>query len=392
MNAPEQIRPPSEQIRPSGEEILAGETSSPIVEFSPTAAALADLARRYHGRVYQVDTPAGMKAAIAGRRELRELRTAIEARRAELKAPILERGRLIDAEAKRITAHLAALEDPIDDQIKAEERRAEQEREAAPARERARLAAIDQRIAWVRERPVAAARMRTAAELQAELDGLRAVPIGREHYAEKLDEAGTVHGEAVEAIEAMLARAREREAEEARLAEQRAELARQEAEARVAREEEDRLRREQQEREDRERRERQAREDRERAERIAAEEAERARARAAEEARLEAARAEQERRDREAREAREREEAAARAAREQQEREAAERRRAEREAVERAADPWDALWRIQRRAERALSVDGPREFAAALEEIHAAASTTFAARAKLEILPDRAAP
>lgn len=149
----------------AGEHLPAGALASSIVEFSPIAAALADLASRYAGQRYEVSTKDGMHAARTARRELRELRVDIEKRRETLKAPIIARGRLLDSEAKRITAALSALEDPIDAQIKSEEQRAERERAERERHERERVAAIDARIAWIRRMPAEAAARRTSADL-----------------------------------------------------------------------------------------------------------------------------------------------------------------------------------------------------------------------------------
>lgn len=83
-----------------------------IAEYNQTAAALAELRTRYV-RPYDVSTTAGMTEAKAARAEIRGYRVALEKTRVEIKAPALERTRLIDAEAKRITAELLAIEEPI---------------------------------------------------------------------------------------------------------------------------------------------------------------------------------------------------------------------------------------------------------------------------------------
>lgn len=344
MNAPDPIAPAA------GELIPAGEASSPIAEFSATAAALVELAARYHARAYPVETAAGMKAAVAGRRELRELRTAVEARRVELKAPILDRGRLIDTEAKRISAHLSMLEDPIDEQIKAEERRAEERRAERERVERERVAAIAQRIEWIRGRVVEASGWKASAEIDAIIAQVEAVPVTADLYGEQLDQAVAVRDLTLARLRAMADGARAQEAEAARIAQERQRL---EAEAAA--------RRAEQEREDRERRERHEAEDRERRERIAREDAERAAAAKAESDRLAAERAEIERReaqerarreaaDRAAREEQERQqEAAARAERAEQSR-AALARAQQRERLAEAADPWRALREIRAQA------------------------------------------
>ena len=117
-----------------------------LVEYSRTAAALADLQARYKGAEFDLTTTAGDKAARAARLELKTLRTSLEAKRQEFKAPALEFGRRIDAEAKRLTTEILALESPIDQQIKADEERREAERAARAEAERQRVAAIRQRI------------------------------------------------------------------------------------------------------------------------------------------------------------------------------------------------------------------------------------------------------
>jgi colicin import membrane protein len=113
-----------------------------IVEYSPTEQALADLRSRFTGVVFDVATTKGMAEAKTARAELRKYRVALESKRVEIKAPALERCRLIDTEAKRITAELAAMEEPIDQTIKREERRKELER---AEREQAEREATDVR-------------------------------------------------------------------------------------------------------------------------------------------------------------------------------------------------------------------------------------------------------
>ncbi len=121
-----------------------------IAEYSPTAAALAELRQKYEKAVYDTSTVVGMAKAVAARRELREVRVNLEKLRKELKAPALERSRLIDAEAKTITEQLVALEDPIDSQIKAEEERKAAEKAERERIERERVEALHRRVADIR--------------------------------------------------------------------------------------------------------------------------------------------------------------------------------------------------------------------------------------------------
>lgn len=237
--------------------------STAIEEYSPTEAALAELSQRYKGVVYDVTIPTQLALAKAARNDIRGYRTALEKKRVQLKADVLERGRQIDGEAKRITAALSALEDPIEDQIKAEERRIEAERVAAEQAEAARIVAEE------------------AARKKAEEDRLAAERAEIKRRQDELDRA-------------------ERESREKREAEERASRQRieeQERVARVAREAEEAKQREERERIAAEAR---AVEDKARAARLAEEEAQR-KARAEQEAKAKA--------EREAREAVEREQA-----------------------------------------------------------------------------------
>lgn len=117
-----------------------------IVEYSKTEAALSELMSLYKDAQYDVTTRAGMGLAVKARAELRGYRIALEKTRVEIKAPALKRTQEIDSEARRITAALLALEDPIDAQIKAEENRKENERLAAERAEQARIEAEQQAI------------------------------------------------------------------------------------------------------------------------------------------------------------------------------------------------------------------------------------------------------
>ena len=115
------------------EVIDPAEATAAIAEYSPTEAALAELQERFGGVVWDLTTVKGNADARAARRELVTLRTNLEAKRKALKAPALEYAKRIDSEAKRIAAAIGAVEEPIDAQIKADEARREQERQARAA-------------------------------------------------------------------------------------------------------------------------------------------------------------------------------------------------------------------------------------------------------------------
>lgn len=129
-----------------------------IAEFDAVEAGLSDLEQKYKGVAFPVATTKGMAEAIAARAACRTPRVKVEKVRKDAKAPVLALGRSIDSRAAEITARLVALEDPIDDQIKAEEARKEAERAEKARIERERLAAIAAAELAERERVAAEAR------------------------------------------------------------------------------------------------------------------------------------------------------------------------------------------------------------------------------------------
>ena len=282
---------------------------SAIVEYNATEAALAKLRETYKGAVFDVTTTKGLDQAKEARKELRSLRTALELKRKDLKAPILERGELIDNEAKRITAALKELEEPIDEQIKAEERRREAEKEERERLRRERAIKIAGKIDEIRRLPIEAV-SKTSAQIAEMIEAANALVFDT-GYDEFAADAWQARDRAVAELESLkdAKAAQEAEAERLRVERERQEAERRESEARAAAE--------------RAEAERIAAIERQR---IAAEQAERDAAARAERERLDAERAEL---DRQRAEIAAQQEAIAKAERE---RLAAERQRAEAEA------------------------------------------------------------
>ena len=208
--------------------------TSALAEYSPTAAALADLRRRFAGVVWDVTTTKGNADARAARLELVKLRTGLEAKRKELKAPALERSRLIDAEAARITGEILALEKPIDEQIKADEARREAEREAKRQAEARRVQAIADRINAIRALAVLPAGTK-AADIAAGIEHAQGLELFEADFEEQLPAAERARIEVLAKLQALHAAAVEHEAEQARIAAERAELARLRAEQQAER-------------------------------------------------------------------------------------------------------------------------------------------------------------
>lgn len=227
-----------------------------IVEYSKTEAALSDLSAKYKGVLYDCTTREGLVAATKGRAELRDLRIALEKTRKQIKEPALRRSQLIDTEARRITAELESLEDPIDAQIKKEEARKEFERtraereakEKAEAEERARREAEEKRIAEERAKLAAErAALEAAQRAKDEEERQRRLKIEAEERAARMrieeeerkarlarEEADRQARAVREAEEAKLKAERDRIEAERRTTEEAARKLREEQEAKAA--------------------------------------------------------------------------------------------------------------------------------------------------------------
>lgn len=130
------------------------EVNTAVAEFDRVAAGIGTLKQQYAGVVFDVATTAGMKAACEARAAIRAPRYEVEKVRKAVKAPLLKLGKDVDARAAQITADLLAIEEPVDQQIKTEEARKEEERKAKVEAERRRIAEILARINAIRDWPV----------------------------------------------------------------------------------------------------------------------------------------------------------------------------------------------------------------------------------------------
>lgn len=203
-------------------------TTTAIVEYSPTAAALAELATRMANVVYDVSTPKGLAAAKADRAEVRDLRVALEKKRVEIKSPALKRCNEIDTEAKRITAELLKYEGPPDQAIKAHEARIEAERQALVDAELKRVNDIAERIASLEGNklltPASGSQLITE-----HIDDLHAIDID-DSFAEFRDTAELTKSAGLARLAALRTAAVEHETAQAKLKKEQEELARQRAE------------------------------------------------------------------------------------------------------------------------------------------------------------------
>lgn len=105
-----------------------------LEEFKParvTAAKISELRAKYGGlTIAGVNDKKGYELVHAARMEIREYRVAVEKVRKTLKEDSLAYGRKVDTEAKRITAKLIEIEEPLDQEesrIDAEKEKIKQE-------------------------------------------------------------------------------------------------------------------------------------------------------------------------------------------------------------------------------------------------------------------------
>lgn len=170
------------------------ETGKVEVEvFNKTEAALAELRERY-GVVPSLDTEEGYNFVKDGLKELVSLRTSLDAERKRIKQPYLDAGRIIDAEAKRITEALVELETPMKDAKKEFDDREKRMKEERLARLRTKIEGIRSWVVRARNQQSA-----TIAEMIEEVDSIDTA----EDFFELSKEAAEAKNETLERLNEM---------------------------------------------------------------------------------------------------------------------------------------------------------------------------------------------
>lgn len=168
-----------------------------LVTYSVTDAEIATRQARY--ALLSADTTKGYEEVRLAIADLREARITIEKRRVELKADALAYGRLVDSEAKRLTCLLEDIEEPL------KRKRAAVDDEKARIRaeaEAAKLRALEAEIAAKRAQQEAEAKVVRDAEearLAEERARLDAERLRLTEERRRADEAARIEREAAEA-------------------------------------------------------------------------------------------------------------------------------------------------------------------------------------------------
>lgn len=197
-----------------------------VAEINETQAGIAALYQKYDKVIFDVDTPDGIAAARAARAEIRTPRYSIENLRKAAKAPVLALGRTLDAMAAELTTDILALETPIDNQIKAEEQRIADAKQAEIDAEAARIQRHKESIAYLYDTvDMIVNNYATAADI-AENIAVYKTNVIDEHFEEFAADAKKTWDAGLLRLDAHLATVTAREAENKKIADERAELAR----------------------------------------------------------------------------------------------------------------------------------------------------------------------
>lgn len=241
------------EVKPqvASEVVEAAQTQQRVAAYNKTEAGLAKLRDKFQGATFDLTTTKGDKEARQARKELVTLRTTLEALRKEKKAPHLAACKLLDDEAKRINGEILALEKPIDEQIRADELRREQERAQREAEERARMEKARARISEI-QRMSASVMSGTSIQIRTRIDEVKAIVIDESEFGDLTGAATSTVEMVAMQLESLLstvvmreeqaeAMRKQRDEHEAVLRKQQEELAAQRAELERQRQEAERV-------------------------------------------------------------------------------------------------------------------------------------------------------
>lgn len=196
-----------------------------ITEYNETAARIAELKSTYGTEVPDASTKDGYDRAkqIAG--EMTTLRTSLEKKRKEYKAPVLAFGKMIDSEAKRITAEIVEIEEPFKSAY----------REIDEEKKRIKLE-IEERIIYIKDMPTRAIESESSEVIEAMINELAEYDVSKETFGRRVDEASALVATTLNRLSELHAKQIEAEQEQIRIEAERVELEklRREAEEREA--------------------------------------------------------------------------------------------------------------------------------------------------------------
>lgn len=179
------------------------ETNNVVIEYSVTDAAIAELRNKFSGLVVPAGDKQAYKALTSAIAEVRTLRTDVEATRTALKEDALKYGRMVDAEAKRITALLVEIEQPLKDQKAAFDEAVEKARQERHLAEQKRIADIQWKITAIRNTPAQHA-TESAECIRATLEVMHSYEITDDVFQEFVNQADEAKESAIAELHKLL--------------------------------------------------------------------------------------------------------------------------------------------------------------------------------------------
>jgi hypothetical protein len=233
-------------IAPEASQLITIAPEKYVAEvFSPFKKALTKAIKDSKGVTYEIATTAGMNTAKELRSTFKALRIDAEKARKDRKAPIIEIGKLLDSRYKLLADEITPHEALHDTAIKQEEERKESEKQRKIAEERARVEAIENRIALIRNIPMQQMDA-DSVTIMAAIEKWSNTVLISDDYAEYIDDSLNALNASLVELDKMRIRALEREAaadrtrlEQIELARLREENAKRERDASIERKQEE---------------------------------------------------------------------------------------------------------------------------------------------------------
>ncbi len=196
-------------------------TSYPIINYNVTDEQIAKLREQYTGLAIRDGDKKSYEVVAKAASHMEKIRTTIEATRKALKDPALKYGKKIDAEAKRITVSLREIEDPLAETKRAVDDEAKRIKAEMDEVERKRVEAIKAAIDGMANLAISKAGD-TAATLRSRLGTALDITIAPSNYKEFTERAEAVLAQTIETLSTAVEERDTFEAEQAELAQQRA--------------------------------------------------------------------------------------------------------------------------------------------------------------------------
>ena len=178
--------------------------------FMTCAEIVSKLRIKYHGKTYDVTTPAGMKEAIDARAELRAIRITLDKEKPKVKEDARKFLDSVEKEYKAIRGAIIEYEDIPDAAIHAEEERKEAAKEAERKREEDRRALILDNVNRISAIPSTAVGLDSKG-LQDLIEKTVSLPITGPDFQEFLSKAISVRDDALRQLREMLLKVAEQE-------------------------------------------------------------------------------------------------------------------------------------------------------------------------------------